>query len=115
MAIKRIKKSARMSQAVICENIIYTAGQVADDSSQDVIGQTREILGKIDSLLAEGGSDKSKLLKATIWLSDISLFNDMNTVWDSWVDPGNPPVRACVESTLAFPELLVEIMVECSK
>ena len=115
MAIERIKKSTRMSQAVVCENIFYTAGQIADDSSQDVIGQTRQILDKIDSLLAEGGADKSKLLKATIWLADISLFNDMNSVWDSWVDQDNPPVRACVESRLAFPELLVEIMVECSK
>ncbi len=115
MAIERIRKSARMSQAVVCGNIIYTAGQVADDSSQDVIGQTQQILSKIDSLLEEGGSDKSKILKATIWLSDISLFNDMNSVWDLWVDQDNPPVRACVESALAFPELLVEIMVECSK
>ena len=115
MTITRIKPGPRMSQTVVHGDTVYTAGQVADDSSQDVAGQTRQVLAKIDSLLAEAGCDKSKLLKATIWLTDISRFDEMNSVWDAWVDTDNPPVRACVESRLAFPELLVEIMVEAAK
>ena len=115
MTITRIKSGPRMSQAVVCGDTVYTAGQVADDSSADVAGQTRQVLAKINGLLAEAGSDKSKLLKATIWLSDISRFDEMNSVWDAWVDQSNPPVRACVESPLAFPELSVEIMVEAAK
>ncbi len=115
MTITRIKPGPRMSQTVVHGNIVYTAGQVADDGSEDVAGQTRQILAKIDGLLAEAGSDKSKLLKATIWLSDISSFNEMNSIWDDWVDPDNTPVRACVESKLAMPELSVEIMVEAAK
>ena len=115
MTITRIKPGPRMSQIVIHGDTVYTAGQIADDSSQDLAGQTRQVLAKIDGLLAEAGSDKSKILKSTIWLSDISRFDEMNSVWDAWVDTDNPPVRACVESRLAFPELLVEIMVEAAK
>jgi enamine deaminase RidA (YjgF/YER057c/UK114 family) len=110
MNIERIKVGPRMSQAVVCGNLVYLAGQVADDSSADVAGQTRQILAKIDSLLAEAGTDKSKLISANVWLSDISTFNEMNSVWDAWVTPGSPPVRACVESKLALPQLKVEIM-----
>ncbi|PPR28215.1 MAG: 2-iminobutanoate/2-iminopropanoate deaminase [Alphaproteobacteria bacterium MarineAlpha10_Bin1] len=115
MTITRIKPGARMSQCVVHGDTVYTAGQIADDSSEDVAGQTRQVLAKIDGLLAEAGSDKSKILKATIWLTDISRFNEMNSVWDAWVDQDNPPVRACVESTLAMPALSVEIMVEAAK
>jgi len=115
MTITRIKPGARMSQCVVHGDTVYTAGQIADDSSEDVAGQTRQVLAKIDGLLAEAGSDKSKILKATIWLTDISRFNEMNSVWDAWVDQDNPPVRACVESKLAMPELSVEIMVEAAK
>jgi len=115
MTITRIKPGPRMSQTVVHGDTVYTAGQIADDSSQDVAGQTRQVLAKIDSLLAEAGSEKAKILKATIWLSDISRFNEMNSVWDAWVDQDNPPVRACVQSPLAFPELLVEIMIEAAK
>jgi len=100
---------------VVHGDTVYTAGQIADDSSEDVAGQTRQVLAKIDGLLAEAGSNKSKILKATIWLTDISRFNEMNSVWDAWVDQDNPPVRACVESKLAMPELSVEIMVEAAK
>ncbi|MBR44929.1 MAG: hypothetical protein CMM31_00260 [Rhodospirillaceae bacterium] len=115
MTITRIKTGPRMSQCVVHGDTVYTAGQVADDSSKDVVGQTRQVLAKIDGLLAEAGTDKSKILKGTIWLADISQFNEMNSVWDTWVDTDNPPVRACVESKLAFPELLVEIQVEAAK
>ena len=115
MTITRIKPGPRMSQTVVHGNTVYTAGQVADDSSADVVNQTQQVLAKIDGLLAEAGTAKSKILKATIWLTDISHFNEMNSVWDDWVDAANPPVRACVESKLAFPDLLVEIQVEAAK
>jgi enamine deaminase RidA (YjgF/YER057c/UK114 family) len=74
-----------------------------------VAGQTKQILTKIDGLLAEAGSDKSKLLSATVWLTDIRGFDEMNKVWDAWVSPGNTPARACVEAKLARSNLLVEI------
>jgi enamine deaminase RidA (YjgF/YER057c/UK114 family) len=115
MTIERIKVGPRMSQAVIHGDMVYIAGQVADDTGADVAGQTRQILAKIDALLAEAGTDKSKLLSANVWLSDISTFERMNAVWDEWVTPGNPPARACVESKLARPEFKVEIMVVASR
>lgn len=111
MTIERIKVGARMSQAVIHGATVYLAGQVADDPNADVASQTRQILAKIDGLLAEAGADKSKLLSANVWLADISTFVQMNAVWDEWVTPGKPPVRACVESKLARPQYKVEIMV----
>jgi enamine deaminase RidA (YjgF/YER057c/UK114 family) len=109
MTIQRIKVGPRMSQAVVHGDTVYLAGQVADDGSADVVGQTQQILGKIDALLAEAGTDKTKLLSATIWLTDISTFAKMNSVWDAWVSPGNTPARACVESKLAAPQFVVEI------
>jgi enamine deaminase RidA (YjgF/YER057c/UK114 family) len=98
-----------MSQAVTHGGTAYLAGQVADDPNTDVAGQTRQILTKIEGLLAEAGTDKSKLLSATIWLADIRSFDEMNKIWDGWVSPGNTPARACVEAKLARPQLLVEI------
>ena len=94
MSIKRIKAGARMSQAVVHGDTVYLAGQVADNAKDDVAGQTKQILSKIEGLLAEAGSDKSKLLSATIWLTDMRSFDDMNKVWDAWVSPGNTPGRA---------------------
>jgi len=115
MTITRYQSGPRMSQCVVHGDTIYSAGQVADDRSLDVAGQTGEILAKIDGLLAAAGSDKSKILSATIWITDMSKFNDMNAIWDAWVDTDNPPARACVESKLALPEFLVEIMVTAAK
>ena len=115
MTIERINVGPRMSQAVIHGGAVYLAGQVADEPSADVAGQTRQILAKIDRLLTEAGTDKSKLLSANVWLSDISTFDQMNAVWDEWVTPGNPPARACVESRLARPEFKVEIMVVAAR
>ena len=109
MTIKRSKVGARMSQAVVHGDTVYLAGQVADDGNADVAGQTKQILAKIDGLLAEAGSDKSKLLSATIWLADIRTFDEMNKMWDAWVSAGNTPARACVEAKLARSNLLVEI------
>ena len=100
-----------MSQAVVHGNTVYLAGQVADDPVPSVAEQTRQVLARIDRLLAEAGTDKSKLLSANIWLADISRFDEMNSVWDAWVAPGHTPARATVQSTLARPANLVEIMV----
>lgn len=109
MTAKRFKVGTRMSQAVVHGDTVYLAGQVADDPSVDITGQTRQILGKIEGLLAEAGTDKSKLLSATVWLADIRHFEEMNKIWDAWVSPGNTPARACVEAKLARASLLVEI------
>lgn len=110
--VKRIEPGTRMSQAVVHGGVVYTAGQVALRApGASVTDQTKDILAKIDELLAEAGTDKSKAMVATIWLSDISDFDEMNAVWDAWVAPGNPPVRACVESKLAAPQFTVEIQV----
>ena len=109
--IKRIEAGPRMSQAVVHGNTVYVAGQVASDTSADVSGQTRQILSRIDALLAAAGTDKSRLLSATIYLSNIATFAAMNNVWDSWVLPGSTPARATVEAALAAPEYTVEIVV----
>lgn len=111
MSIKRLHTGARMSQVVIHGNTVYTAGIVADDTNADVGGQTGQILDKIDAYLKEAGTDKSKILMATIWLSDMNHFAEMNSVWDMWVAKGNTPARACVESKLAAPQYKVEIRV----
>ena len=104
-----------MSSAVVHGNIVYLAGLTADDRTLDVKGQTRQILDKIDKFLAEAGTDKSKLLSANIWLTDIKTWSQMNEVWDAWVSPGNTPARATVEAKLAAPGLNVEIMVQAAK
>jgi enamine deaminase RidA (YjgF/YER057c/UK114 family) len=112
MSIKRIDVGARMSQAVVHGNTVYTAGQVAQNApGGSAAEQTKDILAAIDRLLNEAGTDKSKLLTANIWLADIADFDEMNGVWDAWVAPGNTPCRACVESKLASPKFTVEIMV----
>ncbi len=110
--VKRLKIGPRMSQAVIHGNTVYLAGQVAVDAEGGPVAeQTRNILDRIDALLKEAGTDKTKLLSATIWLADIRGFAEMNSVWDSWVSPGNTPARACVEAKLASPGFTVEIRV----
>jgi enamine deaminase RidA (YjgF/YER057c/UK114 family) len=109
--IRRLDVGPRMSQAVIQAGTIYLAGQVADDPVPCVKSQTQQILAKIDRLLREAGSDKSKILAATIWLADIQRFDEMNEVWEAWVAPGDPPARATVQAALARPANLVEIMV----
>lgn len=103
-----------MSKAVVNGNMVYLAGIVADDPSLDVKGQTAQILASIDRVLAEAGTNKSKLLSANIWLTDINTWADMNEVWDAWVDPQNTPARATVEAKLAGPGWCVEIMVQAA-
>ena len=110
MTIRRIEPGPRMSQGVVHGGMVYLAGQVGAPG-ESVADQTRAVLGHIDRLLAEAGSDKSRILSATIWLADIGTFAEMNSVWDSWVDPANPPARATGESRLAAPEYKVEIIV----
>jgi enamine deaminase RidA (YjgF/YER057c/UK114 family) len=112
MTITRFEAGPRMSHAVIHGDTVYLAGQFAQEAAgKSVTEQTRDILGIIDRLLAEAGSDKSKLLWAQIYLTDIATFNEMNKVWESWVSPGNTPARATVEAKLAAPQYNVEIMV----
>ena len=115
MSIQRINAGPRMSSAVVHGNTVYLAGLTADDRTLDVKGQTTQILAKIDKFLAEAGTDKSKLLSANIWLTDIKTWSQMNEVWDAWVSPGNTPARATVEANLAAPGLSVEIMVQAAK
>jgi enamine deaminase RidA (YjgF/YER057c/UK114 family) len=111
MAIKRLHVGPRLSEAAIHNGVVYLAGQVADDASQDAAGQTRQILAAIDRLLGEAGSDKSHLLQVTIFLADISDFPMMNGEWDQWVPKGQTPPRATVEAKLARPDFKVEIKV----
>lgn len=113
--IVRHHKGPRMSQAVEHSGVIYLAGQVGDDQEADTATQTKQILAKIDKLLAECGSDKSKLLWAQLWVTDMRNFAAMNEVWDAWIDPANPPVRAGLCSDLAAPDWKVEIMVMAAK
>jgi enamine deaminase RidA (YjgF/YER057c/UK114 family) len=116
MSIQRFEVGPRMSQCVVHGDTVYTAGQVAQGArGASVAEQTRDILATIDRLLAQAGTNKSKLLTANIWLTDIATFDQMNQVWDAWVTPGNPPARACVESKLAHPDYKVEIMVTAAQ
>jgi enamine deaminase RidA (YjgF/YER057c/UK114 family) len=115
MTVQRINAGARLSQAVVHGNTVYVAGLTADDTSQDVKGQTSQILAKIDALLAQAGTDKSKILSANIWLTDINTWSQMNEAWDAWVSPGNTPARATVEAKLAGNGRTVEIMVQAAK
>jgi len=110
MSIDRLHAGPRMSQAVVHGDTVYLAGQVADRAKGGSVGdQTTEILAAIDRLLAEAGSDKTKILSATIYLADIATFAQMNAVWDAWVAAGHAPARATVEARLAAPAYTVEI------
>ncbi|MGD9945826.1 MAG: RidA family protein [Burkholderiaceae bacterium] len=115
MTIERLHIGPRMSEAVIHNGVIYLAGQVADDTSADAAGQTRQVLAAIDKLLAELGSDKTKILQAQIYLTSIGDFAAMNSVWDAWVPAGHTPARATIEAKLARPEYLVEIKIIAAK
>jgi enamine deaminase RidA (YjgF/YER057c/UK114 family) len=115
MSITRHEQSAILSQAVQYGDTVYLAGVVAKNLDQDVKGQTKQILDDIDRLLAKCGSNKSKILQAQIWVTDIRNRALMNEVWTAWVDPKNMPARACVEAALADPKALVEIMVIAAK
>ncbi|MBL8907118.1 MAG: RidA family protein [Rhizobiales bacterium] len=115
MSLKRIGAGDRMSEAVIHNGMIYLAGMVAETTvGKSVKEQTKDILSQIDDILKQAGSDKTKIVKANIWLTDIKTWAEMNEAWDAWVVKGQTPARATVESKLAGPGLDVEIMVEAA-
>ena len=116
MKIERHDVAARMSKVVIHGDTVYLAGIVANEpKGKSVTEQTKDIVAQIDGLLAMAGSDKSKLLSATIYITDMANFAEMNSVWDTWVVPGNTPARATVEAKLATPDYKVEIMVVAAR
>ena len=116
MSVERHETGPRMSQVVVHGNTVYLAGVVArNNSGNSMTEQTKEVLSTIDGYLAKAGTDKSKLLSANIWVTDMAEFNEMNAVWDGWVSPGNTPARATVEAKLAAPGYHVEIMVVAAK
>ena len=116
MTIQRFDTGPRMSQAAVHGDTVYLAGIVANKTAGDsVTKQTQEILSIIDGYLAKAGTDKSKLLTATIYLTDMKTFADMNAAWDGWVSAGNTPARATVEVKLAAPQYNVEIMVTAAR
>jgi enamine deaminase RidA (YjgF/YER057c/UK114 family) len=109
--IQRVEVGARMSEAAVHNGTVYLAGQVAGDGSQDIGGQTAQVLAAIDALLAKVGSDKSKILMTQIFLADLTDFPGMNAVWDAWVVPGHTPPRATVQAALAKPEWKIEVVI----
>jgi enamine deaminase RidA (YjgF/YER057c/UK114 family) len=113
--IQRIDVGPRMSEAAAFGNFVTLAGQVAPDGTQDIRGQTRQVLAAIDALLARAGSDKTRILMAQIYLADIADFAAMNEVWDTWVVQGHTPPRATVQAKLAKPEWKVEIVVTAAR
>jgi enamine deaminase RidA (YjgF/YER057c/UK114 family) len=113
--IERKHSNKVLSQIVTTDSVVYLAGQVADDTSQDVVGQTKQILANIDDLLGQVGSDNTKLLSVIIWLANIDDKAAMNEVWFDWIDAKNTPARACVESRLGTPDILVEMKVEAAR
>ena len=115
MKVDRFHVGPRLSEMAIHHGTVYLAGQVADDVTQDAAGQTTQILTAIDRLLEEAGTDKTKILMAQIFLSDMRFFADMNKVWDAWVVPGQTPPRATVGALLATPKHLVEIVVTAAQ
>ena len=115
MDIKRLHVGKTLSEAAIHNDTIYLAGQIAEDTTQNVEAQTREVLGHIDRLLEEAGSDKTRILMCQIYISDVKDFDSMNEVWKEWVADGNSPPRATVEAKLVRPEILVEMVVTAAQ
>jgi enamine deaminase RidA (YjgF/YER057c/UK114 family) len=111
MTIERFDVGARMSEMAVYNGVVYLAGQVPGDATQDISGQTAQVLAVIDGLLARAGSDKTKILRAQIFIADLADFAGMNAAWDAWVVAGHTPPRATVEAKLARPEWKVEIVV----
>jgi enamine deaminase RidA (YjgF/YER057c/UK114 family) len=109
--IERKETKQRMSRIVIHQGTVYLCGQVAADASKDITEQTQTMLDKVDGLLIDAGSDREHILSATIYIKDMQDFKAMNAVWDAWVPEGHAPARACVQASMARPELLVEISV----
>jgi enamine deaminase RidA (YjgF/YER057c/UK114 family) len=110
MMLKRIDPNSRRSRAVVAGNMVYLGGQVGDDKQAGIRIQTQQALAKIDSLLKETGSSRAHIVSATIWLKTMGDYDGMNAVWDEWLDPSNPPARACGEVRLADDGYRVEII-----
>jgi len=115
VTIERMHVGKRLSEIAVHDKTIYLAGQVAEDASEDIGGQTKQVLAAIDRLLAEAGSDKSRLLQVTIFIADMADFAGMNAVWDEWVVPDATPPRATVQAALAKPEWRVEMLVVAAR
>ncbi len=113
-SIERFDVGARLSEMAVHNGVAYLAGQVPEDATQDITGQTAQVLAAIDKLLARAGSDKSKILMAQIFITDLADFPGMNKAWDAWVAAGNAPPRATVVAQLARPEWKVEIVVKAA-
>jgi enamine deaminase RidA (YjgF/YER057c/UK114 family) len=109
--VQRFDVGARLSEMAVHNGVCYLAGQVAADGTQDITGQTQQVLGQIDALLARAGTDKSKILMCQIFIADLADFPGMNAVWERWVAAGNAPPRATVKAALAKPEWRVEMVV----
>ena len=109
--VQRFDVGARLSEMAVHNGVAYLAGQVADDGTQDITGQTAQVLAQIDALLARAGTDKSKILMCQIFIADLADFPGMNAVWEKWVSAGNAPSRATVEAKLAQPQWRVEMVV----
>jgi enamine deaminase RidA (YjgF/YER057c/UK114 family) len=112
--IQRFDVGQRLSEMAVHNGVAYLAGQVPEDGTQDIRGQTRQVLAAIDALLARAGTDKSRILMAQIFLSDLDDFPAMNEVWDAWVASGDAPPRATVQARLAKPEWKIEIVVSAA-
>lgn len=111
MEIKRYEGTGRMSRAVVHNNTVYLCGQTCSDEDKDIKEQTKVTLDKVEGLLNKYGSDKNHILSATLYIKDMSMFSEMNEVWDNWVEDGNEPARACVEAKMARESILFEISV----
>lgn len=111
MSIQYLGQTARYSEAVIANGLVFLSGMVAEDLTADISGQTRDVLKQIDDWLHQSGSDKNHLLEATIYLRDMNDYAAMNAEWDAWVGENHAPARACVEAKMAKPEYAVEIKV----
>lgn len=109
--LQRFDVGPRLSEMAVHNGVAYLAGQVAADGSQDIHDQTRQVLAAVDALLARAGSDKSKILRAQIFLADLDDFAAMNAVWETWVVPGHTPPRATVQAALAKPQWKIEVVV----
>jgi enamine deaminase RidA (YjgF/YER057c/UK114 family) len=114
-SIQRFHVGSRLSEMAVYNNTIYLAGQVAEDITLDMGGQTKQVLAAIDKLLAEAGSEKTKILSTTIYVADMAEFAAMNAVWDAWVVQGHTPPRATVEAKLAKPGYKVEVQIIAAK
>jgi enamine deaminase RidA (YjgF/YER057c/UK114 family) len=109
--LRRYHVGDRLSEMTVFNNVVYLAGQVANDATQDIRGQTEQVLAAVDKLLHEAGTDNAHILMCQIYLADMADFPAMNEVWDDWVAPGDAPPRATVQAQLAKPEWKIEVMV----